>query len=340
MKKSISKLDSAAVIGLLVALSLAETAWAAESPAPALAGTNEEPQVIFIAPAEMRPGVRAPAVPSGGTPAVAPGKTAGVGGPGLPPDALMTPQVSVSAIRMPALSDGPSTMTQSEEAYAAARERMVASQLAGAGRGGFSPKVLAAMSQVPRHQFVLTEFAADSYEDKSLSIGFEHTIETPYLVAAAAEQIHPQPSDRVLEVGTGAGYQAAVLSCLVKEVYTIEPHETLARNAVVNFQRMGYTNNLFVRQVDAAVGWPEAAPFDAIVFNGSPDQITDQVKSQLKSGGRLVVTADDANVLREYQKIGNQLVLAASKNVRPKALTESNRVNLSSALRQELRARP
>jgi protein-L-isoaspartate(D-aspartate) O-methyltransferase len=289
---------------------------------------------VIVAPVELRPGVKVSTTIL--TPQImSPKGNAFGGGPGARqlPDAALN-DVSVPDAQQVHRSGLPA-MTPADMAYADAHARMITNQIA--GRGGFSSRVVDAMAQVPRHQFVLTEFAADSYEEKSLSIGFDRTIETPYLVAATAEQIHPQPTDRVLEVGTGSGYQTAVLAQLVNEVYTTEAHDVLARNAEVNFQRLGYTNNIFVRHTDVDQGWPEAAPFDAIVFNGSPDQISDQLKNQLKNGGRLIVPVDDANSLREYHKAGNQLILATSKNVRPAAPPQSSRADLSAQPKMELR---
>src|SRR6266496_4174151 len=141
-------------------------------------------------------------------------------------------------------------------------------------------------------------------------------IESPYAVAAVADQLDPKPTDRLLELGTGSGYQTAVLSLLVKEVYTIEDSKNFAERSRVNLHRLGYTNNVFVKEDDLAQGWPEAAPFDAIVVNSEFDAIPDVVLQQLKEGGRLIVpVAQDGN-LHSMRKFGSQIVHESSRPVR------------------------
>jgi protein-L-isoaspartate(D-aspartate) O-methyltransferase len=207
-----------------------------------------------------------------------------------------------------------------------ARNKMVTTQLAAPGRG-ISQKIIDAIAQVPRNSFVPAGALADSYEDKPLDIGYDRVIESPFVVASVADQLDPKASDRVLEIGTGSGYQAAVLSLLVKEVYTVETHEILAPRAEIDLRRMGYTNNVFVRNDDTAKGWPEAAPFDAIVFNGKAEQISEAIKDQLKPGGRLIIPVDDNNTLVVMRKAGTQLLPISTKPARPSPAAD-NKVDL------------
>ena len=149
---------------------------------------------------------------------------------------------------------------EQESGYEAARLRMVRSQLAAAGRDIEDPRVLAAMKKVPRHEFVPERMRRFAYSDSPLSIGHGQTISQPYIVAFMTEQLKPTPTDRVLEIGTGSGYQAAVLGELVKEVYSIEIVEPLAKQAKATLENQGY-KNVHVRAGDGYKGWPEEAPF-------------------------------------------------------------------------------
>ncbi len=172
--------------------------------------------------------------------------------------------------------------------YAVRRQRMVADQLEAPGRDIRNPRVLKAMATVPRHQFVPEADRNDAYGDFPLPIGHHQTISQPYIVAFMTEQLDPQPKDRVLEVGTGSGYQAAVLSPLVAEVYTIEIVEPLARQAEAALQRLGCTN-VHVRVGDGYQGWPERAPFDAVIVTCAPDHVPQPLIDQLKEGGRMII---------------------------------------------------
>ena len=169
-----------------------------------------------------------------------------------------------------------------------ARHRMLNDQLTGPGRGIKDERVLAAMRTVPRHEFVPDAIRFSAYEDRPLPIGHGQTISQPFIVAFMTEQLKPQPTDKVLEIGTGSGYQAAVLSGLVKEVFTIEIVEPLAKRAAADLRRLGYTN-VFVRAGDGYKGWPEHAPFDAIIVTCAPDQVPQPLIEQLKEGGCLVI---------------------------------------------------
>ncbi len=163
---------------------------------------------------------------------------------------------------------------------------MVALQIA--ARGVRDPAVLAAMRSVPREMFVPADLAEFAYQDSPLPIEEGQTISQPYIVAAMIEALHPEPTDRVLEVGTGSGYAAAVLSRVVKEVYTIERHEPLARLAEGRFARLGY-RNIRVMVGDGTLGWPEHAPFDVIVTTAGGYEAPRALLAQLKVSGRLVI---------------------------------------------------
>jgi protein-L-isoaspartate(D-aspartate) O-methyltransferase len=156
------------------------------------------------------------------------------------------------------------------------------------GRGVHDPAVLAAMARVPREAFVPDDLARLAYADRPLPIGAGQTISQPYIVAAMTEALRLQPRDRVLEVGTGSGYSAAVLATIVAEVFTIEVVEDLAESARRRLGDLGYAN-VHVRHGDGSVGWPEHAPYDAIVVTaGSPD-VPPSLLRQLAIDGRLVM---------------------------------------------------
>ena len=168
----------------------------------------------------------------------------------------------------------------------AERERMVETQIR--ARGVADEAVLGAMRQVPRHRFVPIESQARAYDDTPLSIGFNQTISQPYIVAYMTDVLDPQPSDRVLEIGTGSGYQAAVLSALVREVYTIEIVESIATRSRELMAALGYAN-VHLRQGNGYLGWPEAAPFDKVIVTAAPDEVPPALVEQLAVGGLMVV---------------------------------------------------
>jgi protein-L-isoaspartate(D-aspartate) O-methyltransferase len=147
--------------------------------------------------------------------------------------------------------------------------------------------VLKAMREVERHLFVPEALRRSAYEDHPLPIGHGQTISQPYIVAAMTEMLDPKPSDRVLEIGTGSGYQAAVLAKLVNHVYTIELVEPLGRQAQERLAALGY-RNVTVRIGDGYEGWPEEAPFDKILLTAAPPDVPAKLIGQLKPGGRLV----------------------------------------------------
>ena len=169
---------------------------------------------------------------------------------------------------------------------AAERQTMVDKQIA--ARDVRDARVLAAMREVPRHEFVPEELRHRAYEDGPVPIGHGQTISQPYIVAFMTEQLAAQPAHRVLEIGTGSGYQAAVLSKLFAEVFTIEIVEPLATRAAADLKRLGF-KKVHVRAGDGYQGWPEAAPFDAIIVTCAPDHVPEPLVRQLKEGGRMVI---------------------------------------------------
>lgn len=165
------------------------------------------------------------------------------------------------------------------------REHMVRETIA--KRGVKDPRVLAAMRRVPRHFFVPESEGGAAYADRPLPIGWGQTISQPYIVAAMTEAVAPAPGERCLEIGTGSGYQAAVLSELCGSVYSIEYHPELAEFAAENLKLFGYRVEL--RAGDGYAGWPEAQPFDVIVVTAAPERVPQPLLDQLAIGGRLVI---------------------------------------------------
>jgi len=185
---------------------------------------------------------------------------------------------------------------------ARARERMVRDQIE--ARGVTDARTLAAMRKVERHRFVPPEAAALAYADHPLEIGDGQTISQPYIVAVMSEAIGLRGGEKVLEVGTGSGYQAAVLAEMGARVYTMEIVPTLARRARETLARLGY-RSIEVREGNGWAGWPEEAPFDAIVVTAAPPTIPEALKAQLRDGGRLVIpVGDDVQELRLVTRRG------------------------------------
>ncbi|MFH1779472.1 MAG: protein-L-isoaspartate(D-aspartate) O-methyltransferase [Candidatus Omnitrophota bacterium] len=173
-----------------------------------------------------------------------------------------------------------------EEAFALNRQRMVEEQIE--RRGITDRRVLDAMRKVKRHLFVPTYLRNAAYEDRPLPIGHGQTISQPYIVAYMTQAARVGPNDRILEIGTGSGYQAAVLAEIAKEVYTIEILQPLADRARLRLEEMGY-KNIKVKRGDGYKGWREYAPFDAIIVTAAPSEIPEELTNQLKIGGRMVV---------------------------------------------------
>jgi protein-L-isoaspartate(D-aspartate) O-methyltransferase len=170
--------------------------------------------------------------------------------------------------------------------YSALREAMVAGEIKGAGIK--NSRVLDAMRKTPRHEFVPASYRPYAYFDAALPIGDQQTISPPFVVAYMTEQVDPQPTDRVLEIGTGSGYQAAVLSPLALEVYTIEIVPRLGRRAERTLKRLNY-KNVNVRIGDGFQGWPENAPFDKIIVTCSPESVPKPLVDQLREGGQMII---------------------------------------------------
>jgi protein-L-isoaspartate(D-aspartate) O-methyltransferase len=190
------------------------------------------------------------------------------------------------------------------DAWQTRREEMVTREIEAAGVE--DPRVLAAVRATPRHEFVPAGFRAQAYLDAALPIGEEQTISPPFVVAYMTEQLRPQPTDRVLEIGTGSGYQAAILSPLVKEVYTIEIVPRLGHRAIRTLERLGY-KNVHVRVGDGYQGWPEHAPFDKIIVTCSPEKIPPALVEQLVEGGQLIIPVGERyqqNLIRVTKRQG------------------------------------
>jgi len=165
-------------------------------------------------------------------------------------------------------------------------------------RGVRDARVLAAMRKVPRHRFVPESQRAQAYDDRPLPIGHQQTISQPYIVALMSELAGVKPGDTVLEVGTGSGYQAAVLGEMGVKVFSIEIIEPLAKRAKAILSKLGYAKKVRVRHGDGYAGWPEHAPFDAVIVTAAPPKIPEPLRQQLKVGGHLVIP-----VGRHYQSL-------------------------------------
>jgi protein-L-isoaspartate(D-aspartate) O-methyltransferase len=198
------------------------------------------------------------------------------------------------------------TFRKKEDSSARAEERfsMVENQIK--NRGVRDEKVLEAMRKVPRHLFVPAEYQGQAYGDYPLPIGYNQTISQPYIVALMTELLEIKPQDKILEIGTGSGYQAAVLAELAREVYSIEIMEPLAKSAEKILSELGY-HNIKVRAGDGYFGWPEAAPFHGIIVTAAPERVPQPLIDQLAEGGRLVVP--EGKFFQElvvYQKSGGK----------------------------------
>lgn len=176
---------------------------------------------------------------------------------------------------------------QSQTTDPRAKERLMLVEEHIEKRGVRNPEVLRVMRTVPRHEFVPQEYRSEAYEDRPLSIGYGATISQPYIVAAMTELLEPQRTHKVLEIGTGSGYQAAVLSMLVKDLYSVEIVPELATRSAEVLKRLGY-ENVHVKQGDGYKGWPEHAPFDRIILTAAPPAVPQALLDQLKPGGKLV----------------------------------------------------
>jgi protein-L-isoaspartate(D-aspartate) O-methyltransferase len=203
-----------------------------------------------------------------------------------------------------------------DDAHVKSREAMLKNQLIA---GGISdPGVLEAMREVPRHEFVPLAMRPFAYADGPLPIGHGQTISQPFIVAYMTQVLELTKDDTVLEVGTGSGYQAAILGKMVKEVYTIEIVPPLAQSAKEVLDRLGF-QNVHVREGDGYLGWPEKAPFDAIIVTCAPDHVPEPLVSQLKDGGRLIIPVGEKGGIQQLvllRKRGGKILQENKLDVR------------------------
>jgi protein-L-isoaspartate(D-aspartate) O-methyltransferase len=189
--------------------------------------------------------------------------------------------------------------SNSDPSFAAQRRQMVETQIA--ARGIRDTRVLAAMGSVPREEFVPEDLRGEAYDDGPLPIGLGQTISQPLTVAFMAEALKLSGTERVLEIGTGCGYGAAVLAQLAKEVHTVERLETLAEESRRRLERLGYAN-VHAHVGDGSLGWPEAAPYQAICVTAAPESVPKTLTHQLAEGGRLVIPVGDAHHSQEMRR--------------------------------------
>jgi len=201
-----------------------------------------------------------------------------------------------------------------KETYKIAREKMVTQQIE--ARGIKDKKVLEAMRTVPRHKFVSSNLESFAYEDIPLPIGCGQTISQPYIVALMTELLELNKKDKVLEVGTGSGYQAAILSEIITQVYTIEIFEELGISARDRLKDLGY-NNVKVKIADGYYGWPEEAPFDAIIVTCVSDHIPPPLIEQLKDGGRMCIPLGNVFQVQNLMLVKKEKGKISIKNILP-----------------------
>ena len=193
---------------------------------------------------------------------------------------------SLALLALPGISNPDGAHAQNRQNLEQARNRMVDEEIVAAGVK--NPRVIESMRQAPRHEFVALASRPYAYFDMALPIGEGQTISPPFVVAYMTEALDPKPTDRVLEIGTGSGYQAAILSPLVKDVYTIEIVPSLGRTAARTLKRLRY-DNVHCKVGDGFLGWPEHAPFDKIIVTCSPERVPRPLVEQLREGGRIVI---------------------------------------------------
>lgn len=200
------------------------------------------------------------------------------------------------------------------EAYRTERERMVNQQIA--SRGIRQQATLDALKKVPRHLFVPQSQVPNAYRDSPLPIGYGQTISQPYIVAFMTEIVNPGPDDVVLEIGTGSGYQAAILAEIVKEVYTIEIIPELAETASSVFSKLEY-DNIFVKTADGYYGWEEASPFDAIVVTAAAEHIPPPLIEQLKDGGKMIIPVGTPFFVQQLMLVEKSDGKTTTRNLMP-----------------------
>ena len=194
--------------------------------------------------------------------------------------------------------------------FSGLRRQMVDTQLR--TRGIHDPRVLEAMLRIPRQEFVDDQYRNQAYEDHPLPIGEDQTISQPFIIAISLQLLELEGGESVLEIGTGSGYQAALLALLAREVYSIERHRTLAENAAVTLARLGLSN-VRVQVGDGSRGWPENAPYDAILVAAAAPRLPESLVQQLAEGGRMVIPVgpQQSQVLQLVRKREGQAVIAS-----------------------------
>lgn len=214
--------------------------------------------------------------------------------------------------RSPTLPASPtSTGAPLLDPFASERKEMVSDQIR--KRGVSDPNVLSVMETVPRHEFVPAEWLTQAYEDHPLPIGYGQTISQPYIVAVMTELAQIKRGDRVLEIGTGSGYQAAILAMLTDQVYSVEIIPELAARAEATLKRLGY--NVVVKNADGYNGWEEFAPYDAIIVTCAPDHIPPPLIAQLKDGGRMVIPVGPPGSFQTLWRVHKQGDKVTTENI-------------------------
>ncbi len=194
------------------------------------------------------------------------------------------------------------------------RERMV--EELERKRGIRDPRVLAAMREIPRHLFVPEGLAAQAYRDFALPIGEQQTISQPYVVARMTEHLATEPGHSVLELGTGSGYQTAILARLCRVVYSVERVASLAQEAIARIRSLGF-HNVKIHILDGTLGWSDAAPFDRILVTAGAPKVPPRLLEQLAEGGRLVIPEGERDLqhLRVYSRVGGKIALRQEEAV-------------------------
>jgi len=216
--------------------------------------------------------------------------------------------ISMSLLAIGCISAAPTVYAAAD--FVEQRNRMVDEEIVAAGIK--DKRVIQAMRDTPRHAFVAQTSRANAYLDMALPIGNSQTISPPFVVAYMTEQLHPEPTDKVLEIGTGSGYQAAVLSPLVQEVYTVEIVKPLGERAARTLKRLKY-ENVHTKVGDGYQGWPEHAPFDKIIVTCSPEKVPPKLVEQLREGGRMIVPVGERyeQTLYLFKKQDGKLIQSA-----------------------------
>ncbi len=202
--------------------------------------------------------------------------------------------------------------TPTVDLFAVSRQQMVDEQIR--AREVKDPEVLRAMETVPRHEFVPPEYLAQAYEDHPLPIGNGQTISQPYIVAVMTELAQIKRGDHVLEIGTGSGYQAAILSVMTDQVYSVEIIPALAESATDRLERLGYTN-VVVKNADGYNGWEEFAPFDAILVTAAADHIPPPLVAQLKDGGRMIIPVGPVGFFQTLWRVNKRGDKIVTENI-------------------------